>query len=69
MGAEVVLLLEPGGEGKRRAHGGQLQEGRRRPSPQPPQLRGQAAMAGTGQAAWPAALHDEGADGAQGDGI
>ena len=33
------------------------------------QLRGQAAMAGTGQAAWPAALHDEGAGGAQGDGI
>ena len=36
MGAEVVLLLEPGGEGKRRAHGGQLQESRRRPPPQPP---------------------------------
>ena len=33
------------------------------------QLRGQAVMAGTGQAAWPAALHDEGAGGAQGDGI
>ena len=33
------------------------------------QLRGQAVMAGTGQAAWPAALHDEGAGGAQGGGI